>query len=538
MKIKNLLNIVALLGILIFVTSCNDLDTLPEGDRVTESQKEDVYDRLPERAEAGVNAIFAQFNQYAPNATIFGSTRHNDFGYPSIMLFTDTNGNDVISDDNGYNWTGNSLDFTDRSITSLETQIVWNDLYSMIYASNNVIAPIDPETDDPKNQFFLAQGLSVRAFSYFGLIQLYQFNYKGNESKPGVPIITNENANDVAIEGAIRSTVQEVYDLILSDLNASITLLEKAKDGGVERVDKRYVDLAVAYGIRARVHLTMHKYKEAAEDAQSAINATSAKPASISDVNKPTFYDASEGNWMWAIIIAETDRVVTSGIVNWYSHMGSFNGNGYSTVSKGKQINKALFNSIPDSDVRKNWWINADKESAMLNKEQRDFIASIGYAPYTQVKFGPYKGEVGTSTNANDLPLMRIEEMYLIKAEAEAMSGGNGKGTLETFVKTYRDPSYATSATSPEQIQEEVFQQRRVELWGEGLNWYDIMRLNKGVDRRGGGYPNATMVFNIPAGDGILIWRIPEAEIEANPALSEGDNNPAASAPSPVKDKE
>lgn len=538
MKIKNLLNIVALLGILIFVTSCNDLDTLPEGDRVTESQKEDVYDRLPERAEAGVNAIFAQFNQYAPNATTFGSTRHNDFGYPSIMLFTDTNGNDVISDDNGYNWTGNSLDFADRSITSLETQIVWNDLYSMIYASNNVIAPIDPETDDPKNQFFLAQGLSVRAFSYFGLIQLYQFNYKGNESKPGVPIITNENANDVAIEGAIRSTVQEVYDLILSDLNASITLLEKAKDGGVERVDKRYVDLAVAYGIRARVHLTMHKYKEAAEDAQSAINATSAKPASISDVNKPTFYDASEGNWMWAIIIAETDRVVTSGIVNWYSHMGSFNGNGYSTVSKGKQINKALFNSIPASDVRKSWWINADKESAMLNKEQRDFIASIGYAPYTQVKFGPYKGEVGTSTNANDLPLMRVEEMYLIKAEAEAMSGGNGKGTLETFVKTYRDPSYATSATSPEQIQEEVFQQRRVELWGEGLNWYDIMRLNKGVDRRGGGYPNATMVFNIPAGDGILIWRIPEAEIEANPALSEGDNNPAASAPSPVKDEE
>ena len=446
MKNKNLLSIVAFVSALFFITSCNDLDTLPEGDKITTSQKEEVYDQLPERAEAGVNAIFAQFNQYAPNADTFGATRHNDFGYPSIMLFTDASGNDVVSEDNSYNWTGNSLDFTDRSVTSLETQIMWNDLYSMIYASNNVIGTIDPETEDPKNQFFLAQGLSVRAFSYFGLVQLYQFNYKGNESKPGVPLITNENANEVAIEGAPRASVQEVYDLILSDLNLAISLLESAEEQDMDRVDKRYVNLAVAYGIRARVHLTMHNYKEAASDAQSAIDATDAKPASISAVSKPTFYDASEGNWMWAIVVAETDRVVTSGIVNWYSHMGSFNGNGYSTVSKGKQINKALFNSIPDSDVRKNWWLNADKESAMLNKEQKDFIASIGYAPYTQVKFGPYKGEVGTSTNANDIPLMRVEEMYLIKAEAEAMSGGDGKGTLESFIKKYRDPSYSTNA--------------------------------------------------------------------------------------------
>ena len=133
---------------------------------------------------------------------------------------------------------------------------------------------------------------------------------------------------------------------------------------------------------------------------------------------------------------------------------------------------------------------------------------------------------------------LRVEEMYLIKAEAEAMSGGDGKGTLESFIKTYRDPSYSTNAASSTQVQEEVFHQRRIELWGEGLNWYDIMRLNKGVDRRGGGYPNATMIFNIPAGDGILVWRIPEAEINANPALSEADNNPAASVPAPVKDEE
>ena len=84
-----------------------------------------------------------------------------------------------------------------------------------------------------------------------------------------------------------------------------------------------------------------------------------------------------------------------------------------------------------------------------------------------------------------------------------------------TLIKTYRDPEYTCSASSASDIQEEVYRQRRIELWGEGLSWYDIMRLNKPVDRREAGYPNATSVFNISAGSDILLWRIPEKEIQA-----------------------
>ena len=535
MKNRNIFSVAVFFSFMLLIASCTDLDTLPDGDKLTTSQKEDAYNRFPERAEAGVNAIFAQFNQYMPNQTALGAARHNDFGYPSIMLFTDASGMDVVSEDNGYNWTTNSMEFSDRSITSNEAQIIWNDFYSLIYASNNVVMSIDPETEDPTSQFNLAQGLAVRAFAYFGLAQLYQFNYVGNESKPCVPIITDQNANEVGLEGAVRSTVQEVYDLILSDISSAITMLEES--AGVARKDKRYIDLSVAYGIRARVHLTMQKWSEASSDASSAIAESNAVVGGLTDVNKPVFMDAGEKNWMWGIIVAETDRVVTSGIVNWYSHMGSFNSNGYSSVSKGKQINKKLFESIPVTDIRRGWWIDENKESVNLNKEQKDFIEDVGYVAYTQVKFGPYKDEVGSSTLANDIPLMRIEEMYLIKAEAEAMSSGS-KSALESFVKEYRDPSYVFSGSSKEAIQDEVFRQRRIELWGEGLNWYDIMRLNKGVDRRGGGYPNATMVFNIPAKSDILLLRIPEAEIEANPALSKDDNNPSASAPTPVADVE
>jgi hypothetical protein len=132
---------------------------------------------------------------------------------------------------------------------------------------------------------------------------------------------------------------------------------------------------------------------------------------------------------------------------------------------------------------------------------------------------------------------MRVEEMYLILAEAQAMGGSPSQGasTLQNFVQTYRDPAYKCTATTAEGVQDAVWEQRRIELWGEGLSYFDLMRLNKGIDRRGAGFPSA-YVFNIPAGDNTLIYRIPESEQEANSLISEEDNNPVTSLPTPVAD--
>ena len=126
---------------------------------------------------------------------------------------------------------------------------------------------------------------------------------------------------------------------------------------------------------------------------------------------------------------------------------------------------------------------------------------------------------------------MRVEEMYLILAEAQAMAGQNGKVTLESFVKTYRDPAYTCTGD----VQQAVYYQKRIELWGEGRIWFDVMRLNKGIDRRGAGFePNC--VHKIDTGDPILLWRLPQTEINGNSALTESDNNTATSVPTAVED--
>ncbi len=514
-------------------TACEDLDTTPEGAVLTTEQKAEIGEDMPTRAEAGVRGIFSQFNVYMPNETAIGASRHNDFGYSSIMLFTDANTEDVVSGDNGYNWAGNSLTYDDRVYTSYESQIVWNDYYSIIFNANNVIGSLDAASEDKVTQFYLAQALAARAFCYMELAQLYQFNYKGHESSPCVPLITDANADEAANNGAPRATVQEVYTLVNSDVSLAIELLTKAEAAGQKRSDKRYIDLAVAYGLRARMNLAMQNWSEAAADAQAAIDTSSASPASISDVSSPTFCSAEEDNWMWAIYIAETDDVVQSGIVNWISHNGTFN-YGYGQYSGGHQISKKLYNTISATDIRKGWWSNEDGYCPNVNDEWNEYLVEHKFPPYTNCKFAPYQKVLNNDVNANDIPLMRIEEMYLILAEAKQMSGADGKTILENFIKKYRDPSYSCTASN---FQDEVYRQKRIELWGEGRIWFDLMRLNKGVDRRGAGFePNCVLL--LPSGDANLLWRLPQTEVNGNGAISDADNNQAVAVPTAVPDED
>lgn len=512
------------------LAGCNDMDTEPLGSTVTSSQKEQVVAADPEMVKASVTGITAMFSTYG-NA-ISSSFGHDDFGFGSIMLATDSRGIDMVGFDIGYNWYTRQLTYDDIFFNNRGTRLYWNTMYNQIYAANQVAATIDHETEDETLKFYLAQALAIRAFDYFTLAQMYQHTYVGHQSDKCVPLITDENADQAASEGCPRSTVEEVYTQIKSDLDKAVSMLESTS---MKRDDKRYVSAEVAHGIRARVNLVMQNWSEAAADAQAAINGSGA-PYSIAEVSTPGFNDLDDHSWMWGIAIAETDRVVTSGIVNFPSQMGSLN-YGYASVGAWRMISKKLFNSIPDTDVRKGWWLDANGESDHLNDAMKAQAATYGCPAYTQMKYGPYNGVMDQSVNASDIPLMRVEEMYLILAEAQAMGGNSSQGasTLQSFVQTYRDPSYKCTASSATDVQDAVWQQRRIELWGEGLSYYDLMRLNKGVDRRGAGFP-VDYVFNIPAGDNTLIYRIPETEQEANSQISAEDNNPVTSLPKPVAD--
>lgn len=521
------------------LTGCYEMDTLPLDQYLTDQQKVEAKENNPEMAQASITGITGLFSTYNTN---FSDETHSDFGIAADMLNSDCRGIDMVNPIIGYNWFLQAGRMSDCSPTSNATVMIWGNSYKQIFAANAALTALPEGSEDPTLQFYQAQAYAMRAYDYFILAQTYQFTYKGNEQKPCVMLITEKNQNDAALNGAPRATVQAVYDQIISDLNKAVDLLTSSgvkPEQVLSSKPKRFVSLATAYGLRARVNLVMNNWEAAADDAQAAIDNFSGRPLSLAGASVPGFNTLDASNWMWGIAIAPTDRVVTSGIVNFPSHMGSLN-YGYATVGAYRALSKKVYEAIPETDVRKGWFTNAEGISANLNAEQQAYVsdwavdAEKNVIPYIQVKFAPYQDIVGNSENASDIMLMRVEEMYYILAEATAMNGGDGASILTAFVSGYRDPSYSF-AGSGEAVQEECWNQRRVEFFGEGLATFDLMRLKKPFDRRGAGWAK-DYVYNIAPDDPVLLYPIPETEVNGNKLFTTGENNPSASMPKPVAD--
>ena len=152
----------------VLLSSC--LDTEPLGGTVTTEQKEEVVAQNPERLEASVAAIPAAFNTFA-NA-FNDNDQQNDIGYASHILIFDSKGTDMVSNTDGYNWFGFALDYTDIMYNSTNTLMVWNNYYKQIFTCNNVLSNISLETTNPQLQYYAANALASRTFSYFGLVHI------------------------------------------------------------------------------------------------------------------------------------------------------------------------------------------------------------------------------------------------------------------------------------------------------------------------------------------------------------------------------
>ena len=549
-------------------TACNDLDQFPNTSVVTEDQKQDIVSQNPELASAAANALPQQLNMFMD---LFDN--HIDYGITSSMLAQDSRGLDMSSADVGYNWYTPALEMSDFNGRYFMNLICWYYNYYTIRSCNTLLAGTDPDSDNAEILYYRAQGYAFRAYCYFNLAQMYAFGYEKfyegdinlardqwpahNPAALCVPIITDENMDEAAANGLARSTVAEVYRQVTDDLTTAIELLDKAEEEGVTRqsanastpnIERTFINQSVAYALRARANLFCCKYTAAAEDATKAIELATAEnrePLSIELAAIPGFDDLNATdarNIMWGQY-ADPSQSRYNGIVCWASHFTGFQTNGYAGAGTYRCVNKALYESIPSSDVRKKWWLDgAGNPPTSLPTSYATFIQS-GYAevgnekfpPYAQLKFGAYEDAPSTQ-GCIDNPFVRIEEMYLIKAEGEAYTSlATGRQTLVDFVRTYRNPSFSCNPSDFKSFQDIVWNQRRMELWGEGLSYADLQRLQKPIDRRGGGFPT-NFVINVSADDVVRIYDIPQSEIQRNPLIVDGTHG--AVQPRPVPDYE
>lgn len=545
MKLKNISTIIVstLLLLAFSFNSCQDLDLHFEGGTVDDDQIQETVEAIPERINASVSGMYSLLGK--PNGFFaISSPRADDFGYPAAALGQDLNSGDMTNAVSDYDWFSVALEWSDRTPTYANPQLRLGLFYKILYATEEVLSSIPIDTESADLIASRGQAKAMRAFSYLSLAPYFQFKYVGNEDKPSVPMMKA----DIDPRNNPRATLKELYegeDGILENLNDAISDLE-----GYTRSNKGVVDQQVAYGLRARAYLYMEKWKEAAEDAEKALQGY--MPYSIDELTSPGFYNADDHSWIWGLLLPSSlINNVIDGLASWPSQLGSFSGTSYVAYAGiFRSINSLLYDKIPATDVRKAWWLNEKKQSPYLEGmtwvDQEKKITYKGQdipgakiadvkeemKAYANVKFGQEAG-IGEGYNQGDYPMMRAEEMILIRAEALAKSGSlaQGKQVLESFVKTFRDPSYTCKASNVDDFENEVWLQRRVELWGEGFAMSDVMRLNKNVVRYIPGRPTNvpdTYQFNIAAGDPWMLLRFVQKETTNNTGVinNEGGTQP------------
>ncbi len=475
----------------------------------------------------------------------FGTLSSQEFGYPAMMIIRDalTDCPYVTTNYNHFNtpW-GSLVDFS-----SSRTKQPWRYYYRMILNANNTIVAIgDPEEASKKIQYFLGNALIYRAMSYMDLMRMYEYKKTGiaaldaeAESKDiyGLTtVIIDEYFDDTNAKDNPRVPFYQMYRFIMTDLNKAEKYL-----ADYNRPSKIRADLSVVQAYKARLWLEIAtRFQKYPQDLQTQLNHEDDEELSHYDkldissandcyrkaaeyarlvINKYTpltknqwhsltngFNDMSVGSWVFAISINSIDAVY-SRVDNFYSNCVTEFSRGYSRSQYYcyRMIDKKLYDQIGEDDWRKVTWIDpADagkkptpgKYYTLLGRLDEINGAASGTEwalrdAYVGFKFRPHQGDVSDDyKNALqvDYPIIRVEEMYFIEAEAKAYYEGLAAGVnaLTSFMNSYRynTPTYSISPTGVEDfVDNYLLSQKRVELWGEGISFFDIKRRELAITR-------------------------------------------------------
>lgn len=458
------------------------------------------------------------FNNFVSNLTgslagqfTYGGSEHYvyDYGYPSFFLTRDVEGQDMVPVGTN-NWYSTWYSSPSRLSSGYTVcQLPWTYYYGWIKNCNTVIN-MAGATDYAEPEADKAQGAglayAIRAMLYLDLTRMYAAEPYAVNPKALTTIKSTESRTIAEATNSERMTWDEAFDFILTDLDRAEKLLADYK-----RSDIYTPDLSVVYGLKARTYLEKRDWANAEKYAKLAQQGYT--PMTEAEyLSHDNGFNSPNGAWMFGIQFKTTDPVIAEndGDSSWGSVMILENGFecGYAANYGGPTvIDQHLYSTIPATDYRKKCWIDfkldemPKAEALEAMKEQtsypeRVYAAGVSSASYglggLSLKFrnAAGKADVKYEAWAVSVPLMRVEEMKLIEIEAAGMQNeSRGIELLTAFAKT-RDANYeygthneAYGNTSTSKFQNEVWWQRRVELWGEGFATFDLKRLNKGIIR-------------------------------------------------------
>lgn len=431
-----------------------------------------------------------------------------DFGYSAFFLARDVTGQDISPRGDWFSYWYESSAVLGP--TYAICQLPWTLYYGWIKNCNTVISVAKTDlTEDKYNG--LGQAYAVRAMLYYDLAQMFCSKAYGIDKESlTVPIVTDETSSSDLANNP-NATNEEIYAFILSDLD------EAEKYISQDKVDAYTIGINFVYGLKARTYLFMEDWANAEKYAKLAQEGYSVM-SQDEYTSWETGFNTPNSAWIYALQFKSDDPCIllNDADSSWGSQMcieidPEASACGYAAnYGQSNTIDQHLYSTIPSTDCRKKCYVDFAIND-LSGDEQLEALSAYSNHPKwlvncakasddgtvggLELKFRTAGGEAGRANQyigfLVSVPVMRVEEMKLIEAEAAAWQDeARGKTLLEAFAKTRDDnfiyglhagEAYGNNATPG--VINEIWWQRRVELWGEGFALGDIKRLNKGIIR-------------------------------------------------------
>ncbi len=529
------------------------------------TQREDQVVGSDLALEGLVNGIPASMMKYDTGGYYSNYGVHIDFGIPAIHVMTESMLEDLAVIGDMYSFQFYMYLYNQgQGDDEWPIAYFWDCYYSWIKQANQIIASIDPETAESEQiPGYLGQAYAYRAMCYLDLARLYEAKevigvdgYEVPESILGltVPIVDESTTEEESMNNP-RVPREELYEFIFSDLEKAGKYLEGTN------YDYSKPTLAAVYGMYARAWLEKGywveggdrtAFEKAAEYARLAITESGRTPLTESQWTDPStgFNSGSSNNaWIWGLKVS-SEQIIN--LIQFNAHMSVESFWGYAPTSQ-PGISKRLYDRINTGDFRRLSWIDPDWSEigggseidyrlAGGESDRELFINGDldqgGYiypaAGYVSLKFRPMMGEMNDFVTGGpaDHPLMRVEEMYFIEMEAVSHYDLPEAANLLNAFMEYRitDGSYdcTPAAADLDTFIDEMFLQKRIEFWGEGILFYDYKRLDKGITRKytDSNHPSVWQ-FNTPHRS--PQWNITISsvgEMQSNNGITQATNNP------------
>jgi hypothetical protein len=458
---KLYISYIALAAIILSV-SCNKndfLDAKPDQSLVVPSTLQDLQAILD--------------NDYVMNG--FGSS-----GYP---VLGETAADDYYVSDRIYNDYFMPLYknacIWNKDVYSGETILDWDLPYRCVFYSNVVIDGLAsiPRNGDNYDEWNNEMGsaLAFRANAFYLLSQVFAPLYDSATASTdwGIPLRLHGDVN----EPIARATVQDTYNKIVLDLDSAVQLLPD-KPLYPTRPSK-----AAAYGLLARVYLSMRAYNKALLYADSCLQIQN---------------ELMDYNTISTTSVLPFQRFNSEVIFTYMLQKTEINPVSL-TISN---VDSTLYASYADNDLRKQIFFK---------------------------NFGTGNNFLGTyDERGNVFGGLATDEMLLTRAECEARA--NYMDAALNDLNTLLEKRYVTgtfipvTATNSMEALTIILNERRKELVMRGLRWTDLRRLNKEPGFARTIYRSVNgMTYSLPPNDKRYVYPIPDYVISFNPGMPQNE---------------